>query len=121
MSKWKMSELNDLTVKIQQLSATDEKFRKDLLANSKEVIEKTAGRALPEGFSIKIIEQDPSHTATILLPRFIGNKLNDEALEGVAGGKTMEYERPALRAFNDVEADVGGIAVVLVAVLWVWP
>ena len=119
MEKWKMSELNDLSLKIQKLSATDEEFRKELLSNPKEVIEKAAGRALPEGFSIKIIEQDPDYTATILLPNFVGNSLGDDALEGVAGGKGMEYERPALRGLNDVEQD--GIAVVLlVAVVLVF-
>ena len=68
----------------------DDDFRKELLAGPKEFIEKTAGKKIPEGIEIKVIEEEPN-SVTIVLPRKPSKyetteELSDGELEKVAGG-----------------------------------
>lgn len=65
---------------------TDEEFRKELLADPNGVIERESGGKLPEGFKVNIIESDPAYTATFVLPDMIGDELEDDELDQVAGG-----------------------------------
>ena len=111
MEKWTISEMNEMCLNVQKLSATDEEFRKQLLASPDAAIEKLTGRALPKNFTIKIVEQDPAYAATILLPNFIGDKLGDEDLESVAGGNRPAYEAPSLGSSETIEEQ--GIAIAL--------
>ena len=67
----------------------DEAFKQALLSNSavaKAEIENELGEALPEGFSINVVQETPN-TAYIVLPYTPSNEsLTEEQLESVAGG-----------------------------------
>lgn len=116
MSNWTLKEMNELHLNVQKMAAVDAEFRREVLANPKEVIEKIIGKGFPDGFDLKVIEQTPSFGTTIVLPEFVGNVLEDSDLVNVAGGQ-MDYEPPSLRSFDDVDADAFIVLVALAAVL----
>lgn len=67
-------------------SATDREFRARLVCDPRAAIREHTGRALPEGFSVRFIEN--TATATIVLPQIAGTEaeLSDAELEAAAGG-----------------------------------
>jgi len=90
---WSNDEKLELYAKVQKMSATDEGFRAEVLANPIAAMEKISGKKIPEGIKIKVIEQDPAYVSTLVLPAFIGSELENEALDDVAGGAlvTISY------------------------------
>lgn len=84
--EWTQQEMNELYVKMQKKSATDEEFRKKLLENPNKALEELSGKPLPEGCKFKIIENDPNYTATFVLPDLLSEELSDNDLESAAGG-----------------------------------
>ena len=83
VSKWK-----DIEAKLIAKAIEDTDFRKALLDDPKAAIEKEFNSAVPEGLSIKVVEEEPN-TLTIMLPQQIageGDTLSDEQLEAVSGG-----------------------------------
>lgn len=56
-------------------------------ANS--ALEKLAGKELPKGVKVKVIEQDPAYTATFVLPDLMPEEMDMEELEKAAGGMGM--------------------------------
>ena len=83
---WTNEEKLELYSKVQMMSATDEAFRAELLANPIAALEKASGKKVPDWVKINVIEQDPDYSSTIVLPVFTGGELEDEALDNVAGG-----------------------------------
>ena len=83
---WTQEKINEVYEMIQKKAVTDEEFREELLANTREAIEKIAGEALPEGFQLKVIENDPAYAATFVLPPMASSELDENDLEEVAGG-----------------------------------
>jgi len=83
---WNQEEMNYVYLKVQKTAMTDEVFRKELIADPKAAIEKLSGKELPQGFKIKVVESDPAYAATFVLPDFIGEAIDDEDLDNVAGG-----------------------------------
>jgi hypothetical protein len=69
----------------------DEAFKQQLLSNSattNSAIEEELGEALPEGFSVNVVEETPN-TAYIVLPYMPSTEeMDEEQLEAVAGGIT---------------------------------
>ena len=61
----------------------DADFRAQLLSNPKEAIHQAVGVTVPEGFTIKVHEED-SMTAHLVLPP--NSKLSSADLSAVAGG-----------------------------------
>ena len=61
----------------------DADFRARLLSNPKDAIQQAVGVTVPEGFTIKVHEED-SMTAHLVLPPT--NKLSSAELSAVAGG-----------------------------------
>ncbi len=88
--EWTQEKLQALYVEVQKKAMTDEAFRKELLADSSKAIEAFAGEKLPEGFKLKVIENDPDYTATMVLPDLVGRELTDEENEAVAGGSFLD-------------------------------
>lgn len=84
--EWTQENLNKLYLTIQQRAMTDEEYRKALLEDPNKIIEEETGEKLPEGFKINVVESDPSYTATFVLPDLVGEELEDEELDQVAGG-----------------------------------
>mgnify|MGYP004569777911 CR=1 FL=1 len=83
---WTQEKINETYAKLQQLAATDEEFRQELLDNSSAAIEKIAGEPLPEDFKIKVIENTPGYAATFVLPPMAEEELDENELDMVAGG-----------------------------------
>lgn len=81
----------DVMQAVLERSATDSRFREDLLANPRQAIGAHFGKdanAMPENFNVKFIENRAN--ATVVLPDFIDHaaELSEEELETVAGGST---------------------------------
>ena len=64
-------------------ASEDADFRAQLLSNPNEAIQQAVGVTVPEGFTIKVHEED-STTAHLVLPP--NNKLSSADLSAVAGG-----------------------------------
>ena len=84
--EWTQQNLETLYTQIQKSAMVDAEFRKALLEDPVKTIEKYTGEKLPEGFRLKVIEQDPSYAATLVLPDMVGRELTDEDAEDVSGG-----------------------------------
>ena len=86
MKQWSKEELDKLYVQVQQKAATDKKFREELLSDANAAIEKIAGEKLPDGFTVKAVEQDPNYSATFVIPDLISEELSQDDLSNMAGG-----------------------------------
>ena len=106
--EWTQEKLNELYLKIQRKAMTDEEYRKELLEDADAVIEQEIGEKLPEGMKFQVIESDPAYNATFVLPDMIGEELEDEDLDQVAGGFSMVIAASACAAaisFSGCAAD----------------
>lgn len=83
---WTQEQINEIYAKVQKKAMVDADFRKELLQDSSAAIAKVAGQSLPEGFKIKVIENDPAYNATFVLPDMPAEELSDDELNQVAGG-----------------------------------
>ncbi len=87
MAEWTQQEIEELMAKMTKKAMTDPEFRREVLADANAALEKLAGRALPNGVSLKCIEKDPNYQSTFVLPDLLDEeKLDDESLADVAGG-----------------------------------
>lgn len=84
--EWSREEMERLYVEAQKKAATDEGFRKEILADATAALEKLAGKKLPEGMKLKAIENDPAYTATFVLPNMLSEEVSMEDLDKAAGG-----------------------------------
>ena len=80
-------EIQDLLTKF---SKSNPKYREALIKNPKMVLEGQMGGKLPEGVSVKAVEESPS-TIYVVVPYVpkAGAELSDNELEAVAGGKAI--------------------------------
>jgi len=83
---WTQEKINKTYREARKLSLTDLTFRAELLSNPRAAIERLSGEALPEEFSLRVIESDPAYSATFILPRITNFELTDDELDNVAGG-----------------------------------
>lgn len=83
---WSQEQINALYAKVQKRAMIDADFRKELLQDSNAAIAKIAGQSLPDGFHIKVIENDPAYHATFVLPDMPSDELSDDELDQIAGG-----------------------------------
>jgi len=86
----------ELYEKAQRLAATDEVFRKEILANPVAALEKLSGEKFPTGTKIMVVEEDSSYDSTIVIPRFVGAEIDESELENVAGGSVVFISGPCL-------------------------
>ena len=87
--EWTREEMEALYVKMQKKAMTDQAFRKEILEDANRALEKLAGKELPKGVKVKVIEQDPAYTATFVLPDLAPEEMDVEELEKAAGGMGM--------------------------------
>jgi hypothetical protein len=87
MSDWTKEDLNKVKTMINAKAAFDKKFRDEVLANPVAVIEKLAGKKIPDSYSIDVVENKPGVLATFVLPNFYGDKLGNDELVAIAGGR----------------------------------
>lgn len=65
--------------------AKDPDFRKQLLANPSAAIESVVGTKLPQGVSVRVVEESPREIVVVVPPAG-GQALSEQELESVAGG-----------------------------------
>lgn len=108
---WTQEEMNEIYDRVRKLVLTDEEFREELVKDSKKAIEKLAGKELPDGFKVKVIENDPAYQATFVLPDFVGDEMDDAALDEVAGGLALVIGISACAAAVTVSGNICAAAV----------
>ena len=86
MSEWSQEKLEKIYIKVQQKCATDKEFREEILKDANAAVEKLTGEKIPEGFSLKAIEQDPNYSATFVIPDLISEELTEGDMKEMAGG-----------------------------------
>lgn len=83
---WTNEKLESLYSNVMNRASFDEDFRNSLLAGDLQVIKELAGEEIPDSLKIKFIENESGYQQTVVLPDFIGEELNEEDLDKVAGG-----------------------------------
>ncbi|MDR2117340.1 MAG: NHLP leader peptide family RiPP precursor [Planctomycetaceae bacterium] len=96
MANWTKEEIEKLRQSLAAKAAFDVAFRKALLENPTKIIEEQAGKKIPEGFSIDVIENKPGVIATFVLPNFYGDKLGKDELVAIAGGRGEDPDTNAV-------------------------
>ena len=90
-TEWTQEEMDELYLEMQQKAMTDEEFRKELLADANKALGKLAKKPLPEGMKLKIIENDPAYTATLVLADMVDEELDLEDMKKAAGGANLGF------------------------------
>jgi len=77
-----------------------EEFRKEFLANPKEVLAKEFGQKVPANLDVEVVEET-GNKICFVLPRkpatvTADGVLSDEALKDMAGGLTVLYQAPTV-------------------------
>ena len=67
-------------------AATDPTFRALALKNPAAAMQQVAGEALPDGFKLRIVENDGAYLTCVLPDPVESGDLSDAELESVAGG-----------------------------------
>lgn len=88
---WSGEEINALYKQVMVKASTDSEFRNELLTDTDKAIGKMAGKKLPEGFKVKVIEKDPGYAETFILPDLVSGELYDNQLDAVAGGSAFPH------------------------------
>jgi hypothetical protein len=88
MADWTKEDVDKVKAIITAKAAFDKAFRAEVLANPAATIEKIAGKKIPDGFSVDIIENKPGTMATFVLPNYYGDKLGHEELAAIAGARS---------------------------------
>lgn len=82
---------DELQRQVIERALSDQQFRRDLVANPRETIERELDVALPDGVEISVVEETPSSVYVVLPPATTqtGEELSDADLEDVAGGYSV--------------------------------
>ncbi|MDR3156706.1 MAG: NHLP leader peptide family RiPP precursor [Lactobacillales bacterium] len=84
---WTQEEINEIYARVMQKATTDKEFRREVIVNPNQAIADLTGETVPDDYKIKVLENDPSYTATFVLPAMKADeKLNIDDLDHVAGG-----------------------------------
>lgn len=83
---WTEQEMNEVYLEVQKRAVTDQDYRDELLRDPNAAIESLTGKRLPQGFSVKVVENEPGYAATFVLPDLLAEEIEDDGLETVAGG-----------------------------------
>lgn len=86
---WNQEEIANVFKEIRKKVVVDKEFRDLFLNNPNEAIFKISGKKVPEGFKIKVIENDPKYNMTFVLPEVISEKLSEQELANVSGGDSI--------------------------------
>ncbi len=89
--EWTQEELEKLYQEVNRKVAEDPAFREKLQADPKAAVEEIAGKVLPDGVSLKVIERDGGYAAMFVVPDFLQGEIDRSQLsagqaEQVAAG-----------------------------------
>lgn len=79
------SNASDQEVQLRRGAATDSAFRQELLTDPRAAIERELGVSIPDGISIKALEETPG-TVYIVVPPVASGELSDAELDAIAAG-----------------------------------
>ena len=85
--KWTQKELEELYQKANEKAISDMEFRKAVLADARGALTELAGRELPEGFSLELVESDHSYASAYLTPNFTGDEIDLSELKSAANAR----------------------------------
>ena len=78
--------MSDAQSKLIEKALKDPAFRARLVADPKAAVEKELGRKLPDGVSVRVLEDSPQTVHLVLPAALPKGQLDDAELESVAGG-----------------------------------
>lgn len=105
---WTKEKIKEVYEAVLRAAVTDEEFRAAFLEDPAAAIEQLTGVKIPEGFKLKVLEEDPDCDMTILLPPMISDELSEEDMNQVAGGMSeleQAYERYLAGKLRNHEPD----------------
>ena len=76
----------EFEAKLFEKAQTDQAFRKRLLADPKATVSGELGVPIPDGITIRVIEDDSATVTFVLPPNAATEELSDAELDAVAGG-----------------------------------
>ena len=106
---WTQKELEELYKKANEKALNDPEFAKKIKENAEEALKEIAGKDLPQGFKLKMVDGDSKYAAAYLTPDFAGGELNLNDLKSVAGG-----EGEPSQGNQDDGAQTFGVSAVLI-------
>ena len=86
MCAWTQGEVDKAISDVTRRAVRDRNFRRLLLQDPGKAIEQVSGRAVPEGYRIKVLEADSDYDSLFVLPPLVSKELTDSEIEEVAGG-----------------------------------
>jgi len=86
VATWNNDEMQTTMNAVMKKAAADKDFRKLVLDDPYAAIRSVAGKDVPKGYRIKVIENEPGIDRTFVLPNYTGTELTDAQLHSVAGG-----------------------------------
>lgn len=86
MVVWTREELTKTIEAVQAKAAINRQFRQQALTDPQSAIQSIAGKAVPKGVTLCVIEADPAAVMTIMIPPFQPDILSDQDLDQVTGG-----------------------------------
>jgi hypothetical protein len=87
MSEWTKEEVEKTISDLSKKTTIDKELRKLALENPAQAIKNLTGKDIPEGYKIKIIENEPEVDFTFVLPNFQNEELSELELESVSGAR----------------------------------
>jgi hypothetical protein len=87
MSNWTPQEIEKTINEIKKIASLDEDFRNLCLSDFNEAVKQVAGKKIPTGVKISVLEANPNFDQTLVLPPLVSASLSDNDLDQVAGGR----------------------------------
>jgi hypothetical protein len=104
--EWTQQKIYDTIATITAASVVDPAMRKQALEDPRKAIEQVAGFPLPDGVSLKFVEnQGMSYVIGLPKPQSADGELSDEDLAEVAGGVA---KKPTIGVIPNLPAPSGG-------------
>lgn len=83
---WTQEEAQAALQKIIKRATTDAEFRQLFLTDAAAAVKEVTGRELPEGYTLRVVENKGADLTVVLPDPSASSELSDSELEAVAGG-----------------------------------
>ena len=86
-----MTMTDDPRARIAHKAATDAAFRQALIGNPRATLSKELGVPIPDGMSVRVVEDTADLVHLVLPPSHAGGELSARELDAVTGGVSDQY------------------------------